>query len=206
MVQATKRTFLMQLSGKWKNAGFTLIELLVVIAIISILMGLLVPAVQRVREAANSMQCKNNLKQIGLAVHNHHDTIGYFPDGGEYCWSQRILVSGKPEIAPKQNWGIFYQILPYIEQENLWRVEKNSIIEGTSVKAYQCPSRTNPRIFDVQFADFAKRAMGDYAGNGGLDTTDFNLGQCGNGKDGTIVRRPDGSVQVEDRPPLLSQP
>src|SRR5437868_10714971 len=104
-----------------KRVGFTLIELLVVIAIIAILIALLVPAVQQVREAANVAQCKNQLKQIGLAFQTHHDTYGVFPSGGT-SWqdANRVMDKGIPADYQKQHWGWAYQILPYIEQENLW--------------------------------------------------------------------------------------
>src|SRR5438128_1915213 len=99
-------------SLRQRARGFTLIELLVVIAIIAILIGLLMPAVQKVREAANRLQCGNNLRQIGLAVHNYHDTRRKFPDATG-------VVQG-----PKGPYltSVHFQLLAYIEQDNLFRV------------------------------------------------------------------------------------
>ena len=94
--------------------GFTLIELLVVIAIIAVLIALLLPAVQQAREAARRSQCKNNLKQLGLAMHNYHDSHGVLPPGGigEALWSNNL------EASDRANW--MQMILPYIDQAPLY--------------------------------------------------------------------------------------
>jgi prepilin-type N-terminal cleavage/methylation domain-containing protein/prepilin-type processing-associated H-X9-DG protein len=183
---------------KMNRRGFTLIELLVVIAIIAVLVGLLVPAVQKVRETANRISCANNLKQIGLGIHHHHDTLGILPDGGEHFWYPRsLMTAGTPSVSPNQNWSMFYQILPYVEQGTLWSSQSEREIQKTPVKLYLCPSRENPRIYSGVWPipPGETRTMGDYAGNGGLDMTGYVWGMLGNGKDGVIVRRPNGSPQ-----------
>ena len=137
--------------------GFTLIELLVVIAIIAILIGLLLPAVQKIREAANRMKCSNNLKQIGLAWHNHHDTLGYFPTSGARWWDDANgPIPAKSDASPflldltTQQAGWTFQILPYVEQDNLFRQSpqrnnngsnRNAVIEGSVLPTYTCPTR-----------------------------------------------------------------
>jgi prepilin-type N-terminal cleavage/methylation domain-containing protein/prepilin-type processing-associated H-X9-DG protein len=123
-----------------RQRGFTLIELLVVIAIIGILIALLLPAVQKVREAANRIKCANNLKQIGLAFHNFHDTTNMLP-------ATRIHYNNSKKLG-WASWAI--QILPYIEQDNLYKLwdltlayQNQPIDEArtTTVKIYFCPSR-----------------------------------------------------------------
>ncbi len=125
------------------RAAFTLIELLVAIAIIAVLIGLLLPAVQRVREAANRASCQNNLKQIGLAFHNHHDAYRAFPSGGWDFDQPPTFVNGQPVVGEQQRAGWAFQILPYLEADAAWRGGPVVAI-GAAHKVYFCPSRRAP--------------------------------------------------------------
>jgi prepilin-type N-terminal cleavage/methylation domain-containing protein/prepilin-type processing-associated H-X9-DG protein len=178
-----------------RRDGFTLVELLVVIAIIAVLIGLILPAVQRVREAANRASCQNNLKQIGLAFHNHHDTYQYFPWGGVGRTTPPTYVSGQPAVGGDQEAGWGFQILPFLEGDNAWRGGQAAddtgrilVAIGTPHKVFFCPSRRNPQVVLVGDEDYldgleANRALCDYAAS--------NL-------EGTGVVSPDNPVRIAD--------
>src|SRR5260370_19613008 len=151
--------------GFSRRSGFTLIELLVVIAIIAILIALLVPAVQKVREAASRLQCKNNLKQIGLALHNYHGTNKSLPPGFR---SKAASVDGD-SLGPGWGWGAY--LLPYLEQENVFRqidftkdiaAPANAQARLTSLAVFLCPSDSPDRP-TVTINDDSAKPIGDVA-------------------------------------------
>src|ERR1019366_5679953 len=181
-----------------RRAGFTLIELLVVIAIIAILIALLVPAVQKVRAAAAITQCRNNLKQIGLAFHSHHDVCKAMPSGGLLWTSNNSrLFDDAAMTAPSnyqfQSWGWGYQILPYIDQGSLWGLPltQDFTVPAATLQVYFCPAVRNPVSYAyAQNGDntTTTRGMSDYTGNGGTYGNWSSLTVAGgNALDGPIV-------------------
>lgn len=171
--------------------GFTLIELLVVIAIIAILIALLLPAVQQAREAARRTQCKNNLKQWGLALHNYHDTFTIFPYG-----HQEELYAG--QTKRRDNW--FQRVLPYVEQANMYQTYEAypavNVYEGEyihritnvaivgSIPGGSCPSDPN--------------GPGKGA-NGGLVAFQSNYAVCGGVGQGATVDPVTSTITVTNR-------
>jgi prepilin-type N-terminal cleavage/methylation domain-containing protein/prepilin-type processing-associated H-X9-DG protein len=183
--------------GRHCRSAFTLIEMLVVISIIGILMGLLLPAVMKVRDASDNIRCSNNLRQVGLAMTQFHDRAKVFPSNGgpdgttiasstgaqfipstfDYTTNQLYLLGvGRPKMKAKDqtgSWG--YAILPYIEQENLYNKPQWDV----GVQIYVCPARRGPEATPT----VAEDKWGKYSGGGfNWARTDYgvNLGAFDN--------------------------
>jgi len=205
----------MHLPNWQRRPGFTLVELLVMIALMAILLGLLIPAVQRIRESSDRMVCSNHLKEIGLGFHRFHDTKGYLPDGGKnkcdapyhplmppnlrrmcdsatinpanvYAWNVPYTPFGST-AQRRSEWSWPYQILPYVKQEDMHKDPNDHNLTRTPLKFYTCPTRRPPQLF-------ANHSVIDYAGCAG--TTNSN---------GMVVRRGLGPITLADVTDGLSQ-
>ncbi|MBA4065377.1 MAG: hypothetical protein C0501_17025 [Isosphaera sp.] len=159
-----------------RRAAYTLIELLVTVAIIALLVALLMPAVQKVRESASRAKCTNHLKQIGLAFASYDTTFRYLPTAGSN-------TSGNPP-ADRRDWGWTYEILPQLEQGSVRMVADNAEVRRTVLPVYHCPSKRAAVLYNG-------KAMNDYAANGGT-----RLGS--DSQDGPVVKFGTPKVSLTD--------
>lgn len=200
-----------------KRKGFTLIELLVVIAIIAVLIGLLVPAVQKVREAANRMSCTNNLKQLGLAMHGYHDTNGFFPASS---YTTGLPAPGNTS-GTVHAWRVF--ALDFIEQGAIgkvydrnqsWFAAANSTAVNTTIKTYLCPSTpgrgqlsTVNKVFKVNGVNTTITIAAQNCGPTDYDTMNtFKVGQYAGVYGLTLAQATPliNSIMIKDSPTRMT--
>jgi hypothetical protein len=164
--------------------GFSVLDLLAMVALLLLFVALMLPAIMRVRGAANRMKCSNNLSQSALAFWNYHNDYNIFPSGGGHAEQGRAYSSaGKTERnpplggklpdgaqvvpAPSQEWGWAYQILPYVEQDQVYRKTSDDEIRQTVIPIYFCPERRKPGVNEKNARGLTVAGI-DYAGNGGV--------------------------------------
>jgi prepilin-type N-terminal cleavage/methylation domain-containing protein/prepilin-type processing-associated H-X9-DG protein len=181
----------LRIASKRKRVAFTLVELLVVIAIIGILVAMLLPAIQAAREAARRTQCKNNLKNIGLAILNFVDSRKVFPTGGSHYLQQtgpafevpQNIENGKPLGPDRQGMGWGFQITPYIEESGAYQMKTAQDLGNIVIAIYACPSRRPPKTtfgpgyqIPLSVIDYAGAVPATYVN--ATKTTLFNVSQA----------------------------
>lgn len=168
-----------------RHRAFTLIELLIAIAIVAVVIGLLVPAVQKAREAAARMTCNNNLKQVGQAFHGHHTATGRFPRGGvqvPLSGGVRADISQTTPVGREPSWSWAYNVLPHLEAGTEFKNPDSNSVRSAPVRAYYCPSRRPAAAHNGT-------AKLDYAGNAG--TSD-------DGSNGVVMRSTLDAIRLAD--------
>ncbi len=160
-----------------RKRAFTLVELLVVIAIIGILVALLLPAIQAAREAARRMQCTNHLKQIGLAIHNYHDTYGSYPYGVNAAWGQSWTTHVLGHIEQTH----LAEIVPWTDSGWWGGTDANSLafiqLARAQIPTFRCPSQPGPKTGDVN--GLSGRFITNYLGNAGGNARYDNIRSSG---------------------------
>lgn len=156
LISSLKKSEFRSVKSAQCRRAFTLIELLVVIAIIAVLIALLLPAVQQAREAARRAQCINNLKQLGIALHNYHDTSNTLPPG----WIG--VQGGGPDMEGGSGFSWAYHLLPYIDQAPIYNQSNgtvslldpsNDVLRKTYFPAFRCPSDSGPNSWEIMEED-----------------------------------------------------
>jgi prepilin-type N-terminal cleavage/methylation domain len=200
-----------------KKNGFTLIELLVVIAIIATLVSILLPAVQQAREAARRSQCQNNLKQIGLAMHNFQDQFGQLPNGARdhdpatgYSKNPLMSTDSCCDSRDRSGFSWLYWILPNMEQGVVFDLatdamdpapnatttknSANDLVSRSIVKSYTCPTRRPSQLWATAPNGHFRA---DYAANAGQRTTEGMSKKSNSGLEGAIARKDSGTTVLE---------
>jgi hypothetical protein len=160
--------------------ALTLVEVLLVIAILVISTGLFLTVIQKIREAAVRTRCTNHLKQLAFGFHRYHDAWGKFPPGGSHTPPATTACAGQD--CRQTEWSWAYQLLPFLEQEEMYRNPDAAAVQTAVIPVFYCPGRRSARLYNG-------RAMIDYAGNAGTQPE---------GANGVVMRTTRGPIKLAD--------